>query len=59
MSLTVSLIELMEETVSDRLVAWEARIIRWGIFLVFLATFGDYVFRKVWPVVAPLFAHVP
>ncbi len=38
----------------DPLAAWEARIIRWGIFLVFLFTFGEYVYGKVSPVLARL-----
>lgn len=38
---------------------WEVNIIRWGIFLVFVATFGDCVVRKVWPIVGPLFAQAP
>lgn len=44
---------------NDPIPSWEARIIRWGIFLIFLVTFGDYVFRKVWPIVGPLFASAP
>jgi hypothetical protein len=42
-----------------KLTEWEARIIRAGIFLIFLVTFGDYVLKKVWAVVAPLFAQMP
>jgi hypothetical protein len=34
----------------------EVMIIRLGIFLVFLVTFGDYVFHKVWPVIGRLFS---
>lgn len=42
---------------SDNLAAWETRIIRYGIFLVFLVTFGDYIFQKVWAVIGPLIAQ--
>lgn len=32
---------------SDKLSRLEARIVRLGIFLLFLVTFGDYVLKKV------------
>jgi hypothetical protein len=41
----------------DRLSTWEIRIIRIGIFLVFLVTFGDYVGRKIWSVLQTWFYH--
>jgi len=34
---------------------YEALIIKVGIFLVFLVTFGEYVFKKIWTVIGPLF----
>lgn len=42
---------------SERLAKVEAAIIRLGIFLVFLVTFGDYVVKKIWPIIGPLFLH--
>jgi hypothetical protein len=45
----------MEETMSDRLDAWEARIIRWGIFLTFVVTFGEFIIKKIWAVLSPWF----
>ena len=36
---------------------WESRIIRVGIFIVFVVTFGDYVISKIWPIIEPLFAQ--
>jgi hypothetical protein len=39
----------------DHLTELEASIIRLGIFVVFIVTFGDFVFRKIWPVLGPLF----
>jgi hypothetical protein len=39
---------------SDRLSVVEAWIIRLGVFLVFLVTFGDYVFHKIWPIIGPI-----
>lgn len=33
----------------------ESLIIRPGIFLVFVVTFGEYVFGKIWPLIGPLF----
>jgi hypothetical protein len=33
----------------------EVQIIRLGVFLIFVVTFGDYVVKKVWSVVKPLF----
>lgn len=39
----------------ERLSVWETRIIRLGIFILFVVTFGDYIFQKVWPILAPLF----
>lgn len=38
----------------DRVSRWEAGVIRWGIFLVFIITFGEYVFQKVWAVIGVL-----
>lgn len=35
----------------DPLGKWETRIIRWGLFLVFVVTFGDFVIKKIWLVV--------
>jgi hypothetical protein len=35
---------------NDPLARWKRLIIDVGIFLIFLVTFGDYVFGKVWPV---------
>lgn len=45
----------MEGTVTDRLPSLEADIIAVGIFVIFLATFGDYVYRKVKPIVRSWF----
>jgi hypothetical protein len=39
----------------ERLSVWEVRIIRVGIFLVFVITFGDYIFRKIQPVIGAWF----
>jgi len=35
---------------ADRFERFERLIIKAGIFLIFLVTFGEYVFGKVWPV---------
>lgn len=40
---------------SERLSRYESQIIRLGIFAVFVVTFGDYVIRKIWAVLGPLF----
>jgi hypothetical protein len=37
----------------DQLSAWEITIVRLGIFVIFLITFGDFVFHKIWPVIGP------
>jgi hypothetical protein len=38
---------------------FEAFLVRLGIFLLFLVTFGDYVARKIWAVIGPLFLQSP
>jgi len=45
---------LPAERQSPPLESLESKIIRVGIFLIFLATFGDYVFQKVWAIIGPL-----
>ena len=35
---------------------WKQVIVHVGVFLVFLATFGEYVFEKLWDVIGPLFS---
>ena len=47
----------MRRSVQERLNRWETTIIHLGIFLVFLATFADYVFGKIWPIIGPLFGR--
>lgn len=42
----------MEQTMSDRFSSLEVWVIRLGIFLVFLVTFGDYVLKKIGPVIS-------
>jgi hypothetical protein len=34
---------------------WEYQIFKIGLFVVFVVTFGDYVFGKVWPVIGAVF----
>jgi hypothetical protein len=43
------------EEAMDYLPEYEALIIKVGLFLVFLVTFGEYVFKKIWSVIGPLF----
>ena len=38
---------------SDSIARTEARIVRWGIFILFLVTFGDYVLKKVIATIQP------
>jgi hypothetical protein len=47
----------MERSVRERLHRWEATIIHVGIFLIFLATFSEFVFKKVWPIIKPFLQH--
>ena len=43
----------------DPFTTWKYRIFQVGLFLLFVVTFGDYLFQKIWPVVAPLFGQEP
>jgi len=43
---------------SDPFDQWEHWTIRVGIFTVFVATFIDYVFHKIWPIIGPLFRRL-
>jgi len=40
---------------SDHLTVWEVRIVLAGSFLIFLVTYGDYVIRKIGPIVRSWF----
>jgi hypothetical protein len=40
---------------SDVLAIWEVRIVLVGSFLIFLVTYGDYVFKKIAPIVRSWF----
>ena len=42
---------------SHRLNRWKAHIFDVGLFIIFLVTFGDYVWGKVWPIIRPLFRN--
>lgn len=39
---------------SDPFALWTGYIVLAGLFLVFLAHFGKFVYGEVWPVVEPL-----
>jgi hypothetical protein len=40
--------------IDHKLTVWEPKITRFGIFLIFLVTFGQFVLQKISPVVKPL-----
>jgi hypothetical protein len=35
----------------DRLATWEFRLFKIGLFILFVVSFGDYLFQKLWPIV--------
>lgn len=35
---------------------WKARIVYWGLFLIFLVKFGKFVALEIWDAIGPLFA---
>jgi hypothetical protein len=39
----------------EHLPDWEVWVIRLGTFLIFLVTFGDYVLKKVGPIIRSWF----
>jgi hypothetical protein len=34
---------------------WKTRVVYWGLGLIFVVEFGQFVFERVWHVVGPLF----
>jgi hypothetical protein len=44
------------ERLSRKLATWKTLIIEIGIFVLFVVTFGDYLLRKIWAILRPLFA---
>jgi hypothetical protein len=42
------------EQIRQKLSAWKALVIEVGLFILFLASFGEYIIRKVAAVVWPL-----
>jgi hypothetical protein len=36
---------------------WERMILRIGLFVLFVVTFGDYVVRTVWTIIGPWIRH--
>ena len=45
----------MHERLSRTLTRWKLTIFEVGIFLLFVFEFGDYLIRKLWGIVGPLF----
>jgi hypothetical protein len=39
----------------EHLSRWEVGIVRIGVFVMFIVTFGDYIVRKLWAILGPLF----
>ena len=37
----------MERTMSHRLTTWKTRILELGLFLIFLASFGKFVYSEI------------
>jgi len=48
-------VKLARAKMSDHLTVWEVRIVLAGSFLIFLVTYGDYVIRKIGPIVRSWF----
>jgi hypothetical protein len=44
-----------EAPLNDSLLLLEARIVNYGLFLIFLFKFGNYVAQEIWHIVRPLF----
>lgn len=40
---------------SRKLASWKTLILEVGLFLLFLVTFGEFVLKKVWAIIGPLF----
>ena len=49
----------MERCMSDRLTALTVGIVLAGLFLIFLAHFGKFVYGETWPIIAPLVISKP
>jgi hypothetical protein len=43
----------MEKTMSDRLTVWAVRIVLAGLFIIFLAHFGKFVYFELRDVIKP------
>jgi hypothetical protein len=50
--------ESMEKTMPDPFARWTGYIVLTGLFLVFLAHFGKFVWTEIWPVLRPVVAFV-
>lgn len=41
----------------ERLAVWEFRIFKMGLFVLFVVSFGDYLFQEIWPIIRGIVQH--
>jgi hypothetical protein len=49
--------EISMESLMNRLACWETSIVSAGLFIIFIVTFGDYVLKKIGPIIRSWFGR--